>query len=128
MLSDKSRVFLLVPGLFLSFLFAACGGGGSSSTPPPADGTSPVSKSIVLNWTAPTARTDGSSASPSDIAGYKVHYGTSSGVYSKIINVGNVSSYTLTSMTANTYYIAISAYDNNAVDSALSTEQVVTVK
>lgn len=112
--------------LFISIFFVACGGGGSTSSASPTP--TPLTKSIALSWSSPTGRTDGSNVSPTDIAGYKLHYGTSPGVYSKTINVGNITSYTLNSMSFNTYYIAVSAYDKNSVDSALSREQMIIVK
>lgn len=112
--------------ILITVFFVACGGGGSTSSISPTP--TPLTKSIALSWSSPTARTDGSNVSPTDIAGYKLHYGTSPGVYNKTINVGNVKSYTLTSMSFNTYYIAVSAYDKNSIDSALSTEQMIVVK
>lgn len=48
----------------------------------------------------------------SDLAGYKVYYGTGSRTYGSPINVGNVTTYTLTGLIAGqTYYIAVTAFD-----------------
>ncbi len=48
----------------------------------------------------------------SDLAGYKVYYGTGSRTYGSPINVGNVTTYTLTGLIAGrTYYIAVKAFD-----------------
>ena len=47
-----------------------------------------------------------------DVAGYRVYYGTASRTYGAPINVGNVTSYTVTGLTIGaTYYFAVTAYD-----------------
>ncbi|MGB9700611.1 MAG: InlB B-repeat-containing protein [Thermodesulfobacteriota bacterium] len=59
----------------------------------------------------------------SDLAGYKVYYGTSSGNYGTPINVGNVTTYTISDLTAGqTYYIAVTAYDTYNNESDYSNE------
>ena len=59
----------------------------------------------------------------SDLAGYKVYYGTASGTYGTPINVGNVTTYTLTGLTnAQTYFIAVTAYDTSGQESGYSDE------
>ena len=47
-----------------------------------------------------------------DLAGYKVYYGISSGIYEIPFYVGNVTTYTLTGLASGqTYFIAVTAYD-----------------
>ncbi len=59
----------------------------------------------------------------SDLAGYKVYYGTTSGNYGSPINVGNVTTYTLNGLTSGqTYYIAVTAYDTSNNESDYSGE------
>ena len=59
----------------------------------------------------------------SDLAGYKVYYGTGSGTYGSPINVGKVTTCTLNSLTpGQTYYIAVTAYDTSDNESGYSTE------
>jgi len=59
----------------------------------------------------------------SDLAGYKIYYGTSSKSYSGSVNVGNVTSYTLTGLTqGQTYYIAVTAYNTSGSESSYSSE------
>ena len=43
-------------------------------------------------------------------AGYKVYYGTASGVYGSPIDAGNVTQYTVSNLSAGTYYFVVSAY------------------
>lgn len=51
--------------------------------------------------------------SESDLAGYKVYWGTSSGVYSGNQDVGNTTSYQIPGLNdGTTYYVAIKAYDS----------------
>ena len=58
-----------------------------------------------------------------DLAGYKVYYGTASRTYGASIDVGKVTSYTLTGITPEqTYFIAVTAYDIFNNESAFSNE------
>ena len=64
----------------------------------------------------------------SDIAGYKVHYGTSSGSYDYSVDVGNYNSCTISGLEEGTnYYFAASAYNTNNVESDYSDELVYKV-
>ncbi len=63
----------------------------------------------------------------SNIAGYKLHFGGSSGSYDTVIDVGAVPSAPLPPMIlGRTYYVALSAYDTANRNGPLSTELVVT--
>lgn len=58
-----------------------------------------------------------------DLAGYKVYYGIASGTYGNPISVGNVTAYTLTSLTVGqTYYIVLTAIDTSNNESGYSNE------
>ena len=64
----------------------------------------------------------------SDLAGYKIYYGTSSGVYSTTIDVKNVTIYDITNIPDNrTYYIALTAYDTSGNESIKSNEVNIAV-
>ncbi|MDL1984267.1 MAG: fibronectin type III domain-containing protein [Deltaproteobacteria bacterium] len=53
-------------------------------------------------------------SSPDPVSGYRVYYGTSSGNYTKNMDVGNVATYTLTGLEdEHTYYIAVTAYNDS---------------
>ena len=98
---------------------------GSSSTP--AAGAS--DKSITLSWNPPTQNSDGTSIS--NLAGYTLHYGTSSEDYTGSIEITNpmTTSYVVSgsSFPPGTYYFAISAYNAQQVSSSLSGEVSVTI-
>ena len=62
-----------------------------------------------------------------DLAGYKLHFGTSSGNYSTVLDVGRTASAPLPPMIlGNTYYVALSAYDTEFREGPLSAELAVT--
>jgi hypothetical protein len=55
----------------------------------------------------------------SDLAGYRVYYGTSPGVYTQSVDVGNVTTATISGLTdCTTYYFGVKAYDTAANESA----------
>lgn len=64
--------------------------------------------------------------SDSDLAGYKVYYGTASGSYTSSISVGNVTNATLSSLDPSTrYYIAVKAVDSAGLESAAYSNEIV---
>ncbi len=55
--------------------------------------------------------------------GYKIYYGDSSKEYNSVIDAGNQTSYTITDLIeGNTYFIAITAYNNSGKESGFSEE------
>src|SRR3972149_5909585 len=68
----------------------------------------------ILTWDPPTTNTDGTPLT--DLAGYKIHYGTTSGNYTTVIDVGNV-----------TTYFATTAYDSSGNESGYSNEVSKTI-
>ena len=72
----------------------------------------------VLHW-SPVGSTD-----DCIIDGYKIHYGTTSGNYTQVVDVGNVTLYDLDLLPLvpnQTYYFAVNAYSTTAQDGPLST-------
>lgn len=58
-----------------------------------------------------------------DLAGYRIRYGTTSGSRTQMIDVGNVTSYAISGLTAGTtYYFALHAYDLAGNESLPSNE------
>lgn len=59
----------------------------------------------------------------SAVLGYKIHYGTSTGSYGTILDVGPSTTATIANLTAGTqYYFAVTAYSSVAMDSLPSNE------
>jgi hypothetical protein len=81
----------------------------------------PVVRSAMLSWTPPTTNTDGSTLT--NLAGYRIAYGTSASSLSNVTTVptAGVTSYTLENLTSGTWYFAVSAYTADGLESALST-------
>ena len=61
--------------------------------------------------------------------GYKVHIGTTSGVYDlSVVDVGNLTSCTIAGLQAGTvYYIAVTSYDQNGNEGSFSNEVSATI-
>jgi len=81
----------------------------------------------TLSWDPPVTDADGTPVS--DLAGYKIYYGTSSSNYSQNIDVGNVTTYTINNLTEGmTYYFAATAYDAARNESTESNEVSKTIQ
>ena len=75
----------------------------------------------TLSWDEPITNSDGTPLT--DLAGYKLYYGTTSGSYSDNIDVGSVTTYQITNLTDGlTYYFAVIAYDTSGNESDYSNE------
>jgi hypothetical protein len=97
----------------LALLLAGCrgsGGGGTSPGTSGGRGTGGGDGTLNLSRVAPTTNGDGTALA--DLAGYKIYYGTASGVYGNPADAGNVPTFTLTGLTkGQIYYVAATAYD-----------------
>jgi hypothetical protein len=74
----------------------------------------------TLSWNAPTTNEDGTPLT--DLAGYKVYYGTATGNYTKNIDVGNVNTFSITGLQTGTYYFVATAYNTAKLESSYSNE------
>lgn len=74
---------------------------------------------VSLQWDANTE---------TDLAGYKIYYGTNSGVYFVSVDVGNTTTTTVGNLTPGvTYYFAATAYNVSRLESDRSNEVSYTV-
>ncbi|MGB9715575.1 MAG: DUF1566 domain-containing protein [Thermodesulfovibrionales bacterium] len=112
-LKIKSILFFYILFTFVTYLSTL---GGSSA----------CASVAILFWNEPPTNDDGSPVT--DLAGYKVYYGTSSRNYSECINVGNVKNYTVNNLKEGlTYYFAVTAYDIFGNESGYSNEAIKTI-
>jgi hypothetical protein len=81
-------------------------------------------RTVTLNWTAPTMNTDGSALT--DLAGYTVFYGTASRQYATSLRLSGAgtNSVVLEGFTAGTYYFTIKSVTNAGVESDYAGEVV----
>jgi len=88
------------------------------------NGTATQTGSISLDWTAPVARTDGTPITMSEIAGFTVYYGTSTGSYPNKLSVddGSTTSATIADLPAGTYYLVVTTRDYEGRESGYSSE------
>ena len=84
---------------------------------------------IDLSWVAPVEREDNGPIALSEIAGYKIYYGSTQGQYPNniTINDGSAVGYTFQNFTAGTYYFVITTIDTEGRESEFSAEVIVTV-
>jgi hypothetical protein len=101
------------------------GSGGSGTAT--GSSVSSSAKSVTLNWQAPTQNSNGSTLT--NLAGFKIHYGTASRDYSQVVALDNpgLNRYVVDSLPRGTYYFAITAYNTQGVESAMSGEVETTV-
>jgi len=78
--------------------------------------------SATLLWTPPTERTDGSPLV--NLAGYRIHYGTASTSYDRLLDVSNpgIASYVVDGLAVATWYFVVTAYDAGGLTSTYSNE------
>jgi len=65
--------------------------------------------------------------SESDLAGYKVYFGTASRVYGAPIVIGTGTTYMVTGLAPGTYYFAVTAFNTAGLESGFSNEVSATV-
>jgi hypothetical protein len=120
--------FVLCFSMLVMVSFVGCGGGGGASVNAPSAGNSSASTTAEvtkLSWSAPTAYTDGTSLT--NLAGFKIYYGVSSGTYSDVVDAGMTTSYTISGLAPGTYYFAVRAYDASGNESGYSNEASKTI-
>ena len=84
------------------------------TSPPPPPPPPPSGTTASLTWSPVTG---------TNLAGYKVYMGTASGRYGTPLDVGNVTSYTVSNLAAGTtYFFVVSSYSSSGSESPYSNE------
>ena len=117
--------------LCLILLLTACGGGGGGDNNPAVEpgsidngggsGGSSSDRTATLSWVPPTENTDGSPLT--DLAGYKIYYGTTAGNYPNVITIDNpgIATYIIDNLPPGyTYYFVITSFDSFGQESEYS--------
>jgi hypothetical protein len=108
-------------GTYSNILISVSDGSASASLPAFSITVNQLSNgSASLGWTPPTQNTNGSALT--DLAGYKVHYGTSAASLGTAVVISNpsVTNYVVTNLAPGTWYFGVSAYASDGTESALS--------
>jgi hypothetical protein len=73
-----------------------------------------------VTWSPPTTNTDGSPLT--NLAGYKVYWGTQQGNYSSSVTLNNpgLTSYVVTNLTPGTWYFTVTSLNSQGVESSFS--------
>ncbi|MEJ2423142.1 MAG: hypothetical protein P8101_01610 [Candidatus Thiodiazotropha sp.] len=106
----------------LSMALTACGGGGGSGDEQPTTTTTEETSKPVLNWVAPSTRTDDTALNLSEISGYKIYSGPSSTNLELIAEIADsdATSYDLSGIESGEYYFGIVVYDIYGLHSKIS--------
>ncbi len=114
------KIILLALVIFSSILLTACGGGAGETSSDTQNTTTASGK--VLEWTAPSTRTDSTPLSLSEIQGYRVYYGTSPNNLTMLVDLNDdtITDFRVDSIPSGNYYFAVTAYDMDGVESGFS--------
>jgi hypothetical protein len=108
-------------GTYTNIAISVSDGSASASLPAFTITVNQVSNgTATLDWTPVTQDTNG--AVLTDLAGYKLHYGTSPAAMNTIVVLSNPSltTYLVTNLSPGTWYFDVTAYASDGSESALS--------
>ena len=115
-------------GIFDDIVISVSDGSASKSLPKFAIAvTQTALGNVTLSWAAPTQNADGSPLT--DLAGYKIFYGTVSTNYDHEIVIDNpgMTTYVVDNLVPDTYYFAAKSFNASGIESDFSAESVRTV-
>lgn len=142
----KRRMMLAGTVLLLAVACQGCGGsggggaatGGAGEAPTSVSGGAP-SGSGVSTPSGENTPGSGGVVVPAGVAklswnppqegaaGFKVYYGTASGSYGSVLDVGMVQGYTVSGLAPGTYYFSVTTYDATGYESPRSNEVSKTI-
>ena len=82
--------------------------------------------SVTISWSAPTLNVDGSPLA-GDLAGYIIYYGQDSGNYTELVDIGHITSASVSALTSGTWCFTVTAYDAAGNESDYSEEICKTI-
>ncbi len=82
----------------------------------------------LVSWTPPTDNTDNSTLT--DLAGFKIYYGTFPGEYDQTITINNsgLSSFLVENLASSDWYFVMTAFNTSGIESAYSAEVYKEIK
>jgi hypothetical protein len=108
-------------GNYANIVISVSDGSASASLPAFTISVNQFSNgSADLTWTPVTSNTNGSVLV--DLAGYRVHYGTSSNAMNTVVTLANrsLTTYLVTNLSSGTWYFGVTAYASDGTESTLS--------
>jgi large repetitive protein len=108
-------------GTYANIVISVSNGSANASLPAFSITVNQVSNgSATLNWTSVTQNTNGSVLT--NLAGYKIHYGTSANALNTVVVLANPSltTYLVPNLSPGTWYFGVSAYASNGTEGVLS--------
>jgi hypothetical protein len=125
-LSDSETVNGLV--IDSQYMLTCDGPGGSTSDTAVVTVVLSNNGTALLSWEPPTQNTDGSLLE--DLAGYKIYYGTSPGVYSQTIVLDDktLTSYLVENLGPAQWYFKMTAYNELGLESVDTEELSKTIQ
>jgi hypothetical protein len=108
-------------GTYSNIIISVSDGSASASLPPFSISVNQVSNgNAALTWTPVTKNTNGTVLT--DLAGYRVHYGTSPNGMSTVVTLANPSltNYLVSNLSSGTWYFGLTAYTAIGIESSLS--------
>jgi hypothetical protein len=104
------------------FILTCSGTGGSVNRTVNVTVLQSSNGTALLSWTPPTQNTDDTPLE--DLAGYKIHYGNSSGNYSETITLNNpgLSSYLVDNLVPADWFFVMTSFNTSGVESSYSLE------
>ena len=108
-------------GTYSNILISVSNGSSAASLPAFSISVNQVSNGTAsLTWTPVTKNTNGTVLA--NLAGYRVHYGTSANGMKTVVTLANPSltNYLVTNLSSGTWYFGITAYTKSGMESSLS--------
>jgi hypothetical protein len=108
-------------GTYANIVISVTDGTTSASLSPFSIAVNQISNgTATVNWTPPTDNSNGTALT--NLSGYQIHYGTASNNLAQTVQVTNagLTSYTLSNLTAGTWYFAVTSYTTGGTQSSMS--------
>lgn len=116
-------------GVYTDVVISVSDGQEDASLPPFSITVDAISLgSVTLSWTAPTQNEDGSSLT--DLAGYKLYWGTTPGTYTDSVTIDNpgITTYVVENLAPGTYEFVATSFTEAGIESQYSGAATKTIQ